>query len=72
MSDERYNNVKKNRKEIFSNNFLGGIAWGLGATIGLAVFFAVLAFIGTHVNFVPIFGDFISNVIKYILSTRPI
>lgn len=71
MDTEKYDNVKRSRKELFLNNLLGGIAWGLGATIGLAVFFAVLAFIGSHINFVPIIGNFASDVIQYILSTRP-
>lgn len=72
MSDaNKYDNVKRSRKEIFANNLLGGFAWGLGATIGIAIFFAALAFIGTHINFVPIVGNFISDVIAYILTNKP-
>jgi len=30
---EKYERVKRHLKDIILNNFLGGIAWGLGATV---------------------------------------
>ncbi len=71
MAEDKYDHVNHSKKTIFSNNFIGGIAWGLGATLGLAIFFAIIAFIGSHINFVPIVGNFVSEVANYILSTRP-
>ena len=52
-------------KHIFINNFLGGIAWGLGATIGLTVVLAVFGFILGKIDFIPFVGDFVSSVIEY-------
>jgi hypothetical protein len=65
---ENHENIYKSRKRILADNFLGGIAWGLGVTIGLTVFFAVLAFIGRNIDLVPVVGEFVANVINYIVT----
>ncbi|MBI2621589.1 MAG: hypothetical protein HYW63_02980 [Candidatus Levybacteria bacterium] len=67
---EKHLNIHKNKRQIFTNNFLGGVAWGLGVTVGLSVFIAILGFIASNIDFVPIVGDFVSRVINYILSNR--
>jgi hypothetical protein len=59
------------KKHIIINNFLGGIAWSLGATVGISVIFTILGIIAQNVNFVPIVGSFVSNIINFILSTNP-
>ncbi len=69
MSESKSEHIYRSRKQIITNNFLGGVAWGIGVTIGLALFFGILAFISTHIDFVPIVGEFISNVIDYILRS---
>lgn len=63
--------VNRNKKEIFINNFIGGIAWAIGATIGIALIFAALTFIVTRVNLVPIVGQFVTDVIKEVLQKNP-
>ena len=50
------------------NNFLGGIAWGLGATIGLSVVLALLALILNNVNLVPLVGGFLSEVLDFMVK----
>lgn len=54
MSAQRYNsrvsaNSNSAKKNIFINNFLGGLAWGLGSVVGAGVIFAI---IGTILNIV--------------------
>lgn len=68
MSENKNENIYRTRRQMITNNFLGGIAWGVGVTIGLTLFFAVLAFVSSHVNFVPIVGSFVSNVLNYVLT----
>lgn len=57
--------------EIIWNNLLGGISWGIGATVGLALFFSILSLIAKNVDLVPIVGSFVSDIIDFILSTNP-
>ncbi|MBA3723483.1 MAG: hypothetical protein H0W89_01135 [Candidatus Levybacteria bacterium] len=57
--------------EIIGNNLLGGFFWGIGATVGLALFFSVLTLIAQNINLVPIFGSFVSDIIDFILATNP-
>ncbi|TXG76487.1 hypothetical protein E6Q11_04480 [Candidatus Dojkabacteria bacterium] len=68
MAEEKYDHVKRSRKEIISNNFLGGLAWGIGVTIGLAIFLAILAFIASRVDTVPLVGNYISDILNYLLQ----
>jgi len=65
--EEKHLNINRTKKAIFTNNFIGGIAWGLGVTVGLSVFIGVLAFIGSRIDLVPVVGDFASKVINYIV-----
>lgn len=58
-------------KKLLWNNFIAGIAWALGATVGLSIIIALLTLISKNINFVPIVGTFISEVINFILKTNP-
>ena len=66
--ENKHLNVNRSRKHIFTNNFIGGLAWGLGVTVGLTAFLALLTFIAAQIDIVPFVGDFIQNVINYILE----
>jgi Domain of unknown function (DUF5665) len=62
--------TKLSRKEIIINNIIGGISWAFGATIGLGIIISLLTFISHKINFVPIVGTFVSDVINFILSNN--
>lgn len=68
---EKYNQVNRSKKEIFFNNLIGGVAWGIGATIGLALIVSLLGLLAGFVDLVPIVGDFISEIINYLISKNP-
>lgn len=68
MSEEKFEQVKRSKKEIFLNNFIGGLAWAMGVTFGLSLLIAFLGYIASQINLVPVVGGFFSEVIKFILS----
>jgi len=57
-------------KKILWNNFMGGIAWGFGATVGISIIFAILGLLAKNINFVPIVGTFTSQVIDFVLQNN--
>lgn len=65
------NSSKLSKREIIVNNFFGGIAWALGATVGLSFIFTLLGIIAKHVNLVPYVGSFVSQVINFVLINNP-
>lgn len=65
---EKYDGVKKSKKEIFFNNIIGGIGWAIGATLGLSLLVAFLGLIGHYVNLVPLVGNFVSEIINYVIN----
>lgn len=68
---EKHEHLHKNRVEIFINNFLGGIAWALGATVGLAIVFAILGFVLANVNLIPFVGNFVADIVEFVVNKNP-
>ena len=68
---EKYEGARRHLKDIVFNNFLGGIAWGLGATIGLSIVIAILSLILKNINLVPFIGNFVSQITNYVLQNNP-
>lgn len=67
-----YENASKlSKKEIMINNFFGGIAWSLGATVGLSFIFTLLGILAKNVNLVPYVGSFVSQVVNFVLANNP-
>lgn len=67
---DKYDKVKESKKEIFFNNLIGGVAWGLGATVGAAIILAVAGIILTKVNTIPVVGNYIENILLYISENQ--
>lgn len=68
---DRHDHLHKDKKEIFVNNFIGGIAWALGATVGLAIIVTVLGLVLKNINLIPFVGNFVADVINFVISKRP-
>ena len=56
------------RKTMF-NNFIGGLAWGLGTIIGATVVITLVIILFTNLGGLPIIGDFFSGLANQIQPT---
>jgi hypothetical protein len=65
---EKHELVYRGKRQMMLNNFLGGIAWALGATVGLSLIIGVLTLIAKQVDLIPIVGSFVSEIIDYVLN----
>lgn len=65
---ERHEQIHSSRKQIFFNNFLGGLAWALGATLGLALIVTFLGIILKNVNLIPFVGNFVADIIDFVIN----
>lgn len=65
-----HTNVEKPLRKIIINNFIGGIVWSLGAWVGTTVIIAILVYFLAHINFIPIIGDFVAKVMKYVANAN--
>ncbi|MDP2720400.1 MAG: DUF5665 domain-containing protein [bacterium] len=54
--------------KVILNNFLGGLAWGLGTVLGATVIVAVLIILVSKLHSIPFIGDFIGNILQSIPS----
>ena len=61
-----YTNVHLSLGKILFNNFLGGLAWGFGTVLGATIIVAIVLFIISKLNTIPLIGDFISRVLHEI------
>ena len=62
--EKYYIEINPSARVKFIHGLLGGIGWGIGITLGTAVLLGILGFIISKVDLVPIFGHFLSEVIK--------
>jgi len=65
---EKQEQIHAPRRQIFVNNFVGGIAWALGVTVGLALIVTIITLILRNVNFIPFVGNFVADVIKFVIQ----
>ncbi len=62
--EKHYIEVNQSTRKHFITGFLGGVGWAFGATIGTAVVAYIISILIRRVDIVPIFGQFIADVIK--------
>jgi hypothetical protein len=48
----------------FLHGLLGGLGWGVGITLGTSLLLLVIGYIVSRIDFVPILGQFLSDVVK--------
>lgn len=59
---EKFYQDKKLRK-IFLDHVVGGIGWGIGATIGLSLFLILVSAILNILGGLPVIGDFFAQLV---------
>lgn len=62
---DKNENIYRSRKKMMLENFLGGILWSLGVWIGTTFVIAILVFLLSKIDFVPVFGDFVAKVMSH-------
>jgi len=62
---------RKPLKKILLDNFLGGIAWGLGITLGAGIILALGGFILSKINLIPVIGSFVLNIVEFVEQNNP-
>ena len=60
-----------NSKQSFKRIFLSGIITGLGSAVGATLIVAILLYLLSKVELVPIVGTWLSEVITEIISKLP-
>jgi hypothetical protein len=63
---QRYDAVTASRKRIVINNFLGGISWALGTTVGFSLVVAIAGIILKQVGVVPFFGNLVIQISDFV------
>ena len=61
---EKYKNVERPIKKMLLYNFLGGITWSLGVLIGFGLIFSIIAYFVSKIDFIPIIGSLLADVVK--------
>jgi hypothetical protein len=57
-------NLQESNSKILYKNFLGGLGWGLGATLGVALVFVLLGYLSRVLGGLPIIGSLIAGIIE--------
>lgn len=55
-------------KHTLLHNFLGGVAWGLGVTIGFAIVGFFLSNVVNSIGGIPAVGGFFANLVRATLE----
>ena len=56
----------KSRKQIFIDNFFGGMAWGLGSVVGATLIVGILGIAIVKSKTIPLVGDVVKVVVTEI------
>ena len=62
---ENYLKVYKKKRHIMLDNFLGGVAWGIGTVVGISLIALTVGLLISKIDLIPIIGDWLANVLRY-------
>lgn len=64
----KFEKVLKPLRDIVINNFVGGISWAIGVTVGFSLVIFLLAKVFKNAGWIPFVGNFITDLTNYVLT----
>lgn len=61
--EKHYIEVNPSAKRKFLMGILQGLGWGVGVTLGTAAVIVLVGFIVSRIDWVPIIGQFLQNIV---------
>jgi len=71
MSAQKHFNVERGLRRIMVSNFVGGVAWGLGVTVGASVLLGILGYFASNIGIIPVIGKFIQDLLTFLNQNSP-
>ena len=62
--EKYYIESSQSGRRRFLLGLVGGLGWGIGITIGTSLLLLLIGFIVSKIDFVPILGNFLAQVIE--------
>lgn len=66
MNNHRFIRMHDSTMQLMLFNFMRGLAFGLGSVLGATVLVSVLVYFLSQINFIPIIGDWATEVLRII------
>ena len=66
MNNHRFIRMHNSLPKLIWFNFMRGLAFGLGSVLGATVLVSVLVYFLSQINFIPIIGDWATEVLSII------
>lgn len=63
---EPHEKIYKSRQQIFLDNIIGGIAWGVGSVVGATLVISMIGFLLARLENFPFIGDIAHNIVEEI------
>ncbi len=71
MSAQKHFNVERGLKRIIISNFVGGVSWGLGVTIGASLLLGILGYFASNIGIIPVVGKFVQDLLIFLNQNSP-
>lgn len=66
LNDHRFVRIHNSTKRLMWFQFLRGLSFGLGSVVGATILVSVLAYVLSNIDFIPIIGDWASEIARQI------
>ena len=70
LNNNRYLRIHNSIPRMMAYTFLRGLAMGLGTVVGATILVSMLAFALAQINFIPIIGEWASQIAEQIQSSK--